>query len=72
MPLVAERYFLVCLKDVLETPPVQALRGVLAGAAWQTALQALPGYAPAQSGEVLRLREQLPWWTLPPKRGHKP
>ncbi len=68
VPLVGERYYLVCLKAVLETPPLQALRTVLAASTWQQALGALPGYAPFRSGDVLSLRQQLPWWTLPPKR----
>lgn len=68
VPLLHERYYLVCLKDALEQPPVAALRRVLAGAAWQRELAALPGYAPWRSGEVLSLKAQLPWWNLPPKR----
>lgn len=71
VPLVGERYYLVCLKDMLEAPPLQALRGVLAGAGWLRALAALPGYAPLRSGEVLSLRQQLPWWTLAPKRARR-
>lgn len=68
VPLLHERYHLVCLKDVLDLPPTLALRELLQGAAWQQALAALPGYAPWRSGEVLSLREELPWWDLPPKR----
>jgi putative molybdopterin biosynthesis protein len=68
VPLLQERYYLVCLKDALEQAPVAALRRVLAADAWQGALAALPGYAPWRSGEVLSLKAQLPWWTLPPKK----
>jgi putative molybdopterin biosynthesis protein len=68
VPLVSERYFLVCLKAVLDTPAVQALRRVLGSPAWHEALAALPGYAPDDGGQVLSLRQQLPWWTLPAKR----
>ncbi|MBL8327972.1 MAG: helix-turn-helix transcriptional regulator [Rubrivivax sp.] len=68
VPLVEEDYFLVCLKDVLEEPPVQRLRQALAGPAWAQALGALPGYHPApQPGEVLSLTRALPWWTLTPR-----
>lgn len=63
VPLVEEDYFLVCLKDSLETPPVQLLREALQGPAWVQALAALPGYAAAaQPGRVLSLTQALPWW----------
>lgn len=66
--LLHERYYLVCLKDVLEQAATVSLRALLRSAAWQDLLGRLPGYAPWRSGEVLSLREQLPWWTLPPKK----
>jgi putative molybdopterin biosynthesis protein len=72
VPLLWERYFLVCLKDVLEEPATRALREWLQGGPWQRTLAALPGYEPSRSGEVLSLREQLPWWDLPPKRKRTP
>jgi putative molybdopterin biosynthesis protein len=68
VPLVHERYFLVCLKDVLEQPALAKLREVLASRAWQAQLATLPGYEPWRSGEVLSLKQQLPWWQLPPKK----
>lgn len=70
IPLIAEDYFLVCLKDALEHPAVLKLRAALEAQAWPQALASLPGYAPASSGEVLSLTRALPWWHLrPPKRG---
>lgn len=68
VPLLREHYYLVCLKEALDLPPVQALREVLRQPAWQDLLAKLPGHAPWRSGEVLSLTEQLPWWDLPPKR----
>ncbi|MBA3595103.1 MAG: helix-turn-helix transcriptional regulator [Polaromonas sp.] len=64
VPLVQERYHLVCLKSALPQAPVQALLTELQSAAWQTTLAALPGYGceHAQSGQVLSLRAMLPWW----------
>ena len=62
MPLVDEDYFLVCLKDALDHPAVLKLRAALADEAWTQAVQALPGYAPARSGQVLSLTQALPWW----------
>ena len=65
VPLVQERYHLVCLKSELPTPQVQALLKELQGDEWQTTLDQLPGYSGehAQSGKVLSLRSVLPWWS---------
>ncbi len=62
IPLIAEDYYLVCLKDALEHPAVLKLRAALEGDAWVQALTGLPGYEPARSGEVLSLTQALPWW----------
>ena len=62
LPLIAEDYYLVCLKDTLDHPAVLKLRQTLESPAWPTALAALPGYTPARSGEVLSLTQALPWW----------
>ena len=64
VPLVQERYHLVCLKSALDSPPVAALLTALKSCAWQTTLEQLPGYSGegAQSGQVLALRQVLPWW----------
>jgi len=65
VPLVQERYHLVCLKSALSQPPVQALLQELQSQHWQTTLAGLPGYSgqQAQSGKVLSLRTTLPWWS---------
>ncbi len=68
VPLVQEDYYLVCLKSVLEQPPVQSLRTLLAQPAWLARLNALPGYQAERSGEVLSLSQQLPWWRFPRER----
>ena len=60
--LIAEDYYLVCLKDALEHPAVLKLRATLEAAAWVQALAGLPGYEAARSGEVLSLTQALPWW----------
>ena len=62
IPLIAEDYYLVCLKDALEHPAVAKLRQALESPAWPAALAALPGYTPARSGAVLSLTQALPWW----------
>jgi putative molybdopterin biosynthesis protein len=58
----------VCLKSALDQPAVRALRDLLATPAWHQQLGGVPGCAPQHSGEVLSLREVLPWWELPPRK----
>ncbi|WP_157269770.1 substrate-binding domain-containing protein [Azohydromonas aeria] len=69
IPLVEEDYFLVCLKDALDSAPVRALRTVLESPAWPQALQALPGYAAPDAGRVLSLTKALPWWHFRTPKG---
>lgn len=70
IPLVEEDYFLVCLKDALETPPVRALRAVLESAEWPAALQQLAGYGAPGAGQVLSLTKALPWWHFKTPKPH--
>lgn len=67
VPLVNERYHLVCLKSALAQPGVQNLLQLLQTPDWQKELTAVAGYTPAQCGEVLSMRKVLPWWTFAPK-----
>ena len=60
--LARERYFLATLRAHLDDPLITTLREVLASAEWQAALRELPGYLPFRSGEVLSLKDVLPWW----------
>ena len=60
--LAEERYFLATLQEQLDDPLIVALREVLASPEWQAALRALPGYLPFRSGDVLSLKDMLPWW----------
>ncbi|MFC5499062.1 substrate-binding domain-containing protein [Caenimonas terrae] len=69
VPLVQEAYYLVCLRSALEQPPMLALREVLRSQAWQARIAQLAGYEPYRSGEVLSLKQQLPWWRF--ARGKK-
>lgn len=68
VPLVQEMYYLVCLRSALEEPPMLALRELLGTQEWQARLGQLPGYEAFRSGEVLSLRQQLPWWRYPRAR----
>lgn len=68
VPLHQERYYLVCLKSIIDSPAVQALRQLLLTPAWQQSLTQLPGYQAIQTGQVQSLRSELPWWRLRPKK----
>jgi putative molybdopterin biosynthesis protein len=62
IPLVQERYALVCHAEALDDPAVQLLAKQLKSAAWLRELSQIPGYAPLQSGKVLKMTQALPWW----------
>jgi putative molybdopterin biosynthesis protein len=69
VPLLQEHYYLVCRKQVLSQPAVQALQLILQSAEWSNLLGTVPGYLSYQSGKVLSLRQALQWWQLKPKAG---
>lgn len=62
VPLVQERYHLACLKATLDQPALRALRLLLESQDWCSRMSGLPGYAPLHCGEVLAMRNVLPWW----------
>jgi molybdate transport repressor ModE-like protein len=64
VPLVEEHYFLACLKPMLDSPPIAALRSLLAQPAWAAALETFPGYGAQRPGEILSLTRAVPWWTF--------
>ncbi len=70
VPLACERYHLVCLKSALAQPGIQALLQLLQTPAWQEKVAALPGHVAMQSGEVLSMRQVLPWWNYRQNKTH--
>jgi putative molybdopterin biosynthesis protein len=62
VPLADERYHLVCLKSALAQPGIQTLRQLLQTPDWQNTVNHIAGYSAIQSGEVLSMRQVLPWW----------
>jgi len=68
--LVREDYFLVCLRDALDEPPVTKLREALGDPVWQKSVNALPGYMVVRGGEVLSLTRALPWWRFRTPKVH--
>ena len=67
VPLVEEQYHLVCLKSALVQPAVAQLLQLLHSAQWVETVNSMPGYAARQSGEVLSLKSELPWWSFKPR-----
>ena len=68
VPLINERYHLVCLKSALDQPGVQNLLALLKTSQWQAILASITGYVPLQCGEVLSMRKVLPWWNFAEKQ----
>lgn len=61
VPVVTERYFLLCDERTLELPVVRAMLAIIQGAAFKDAVNKLPGYqADDATGVVTGLRETLP------------
>lgn len=62
VPMAHERFYLAVLKDALDQPASRRLREILQAPAWQAQLRTLAGYEPCDSGSVLSLHRELPWW----------
>jgi putative molybdopterin biosynthesis protein len=61
VPLLKERYFFACRAESLQQPTVQELLDVLRGEAFRSLVANLAGYDVSHAGEVLTVREALPW-----------
>lgn len=64
IPLLREQYYLACLKDTLEEPAIVRLRELLKTNSWQGVINELPGYDTANAGEVISLRQAMPWYSF--------
>ena len=62
VPLADERYHLVCLKSALAQPGIEALLQLLQTPQWLSQIAKIPGYSAQQCGQVLSMRQVLPWW----------
>ncbi len=69
VPLVDERYHLVCLKSALTQPGIIALLRLLQTSDWQEELAHIAGHTAMQSGQVLSMRRVLPWWDFAQHKG---
>ena len=64
IPLTREQYYFVCLKETLDAPAVIRLRELLRLCQWQDTIASLPGYDTAATGEVVPLRQAMPWYSF--------
>lgn len=62
--LAREQYYFVCLKETLDAPAVIRLRELLRHSQWQDTIRNLPGYDTAATGEVVPLRQAMPWYSF--------
>jgi molybdate transport repressor ModE-like protein len=61
VPLVQERYQLVCHKDSLRLAPVRELISLLQRPEFRELMSTVPGYFPDEPGEVVAARDIFPW-----------
>jgi len=60
IPIVNERYFLICSKDTLASPIVSRIREVLSGAHFRAAAASLPGIDTTQAGTTVSIDAAFP------------
>ena len=60
IPLVTERYFLVCTARALDTPAVRGVLDILLNTEFRAAVNALAGYDASDCGRVQSLEEAFP------------
>ncbi len=68
VPLATERYFLLCNKDDLLSPHLQAVLRVLNDPAFQKSVNDLPGYCADHCGQVQTLKEAFPSSLVTPRK----
>lgn len=64
IPLLREQYYLACLKQTLDEPAIVRLRELLKHSQWQGIISDLPGYDTACAGDVVALRQAMPWYSF--------
>jgi putative molybdopterin biosynthesis protein len=60
LPLLTERYYFACRREVLESPPVQSFLAALRGAEMREILGRLGGYGSGVTGQVFAIGDALP------------
>lgn len=64
IPLLREQYYLACLKETLLDPAIVRLLDVLKSGYWHAAISDLPGYDVANAGEIVSLKNVMPWYSF--------
>lgn len=62
VPVLREQYFLVCTREMLDSPPMLQLRQVLTSTEYAELVAKTPGYDPEGAGQIISLRHTLPWY----------
>ena len=60
IPVISERYFLVCTEEALRTQPVRRIHDALQSKQFRAEAARLPGIDVTQAGAILRLDEAFP------------
>lgn len=63
LPMIKERYMLACRKETLHQAAIQELIALLQGPEFQQLIDPVPGYDLDHPGEIIEVREVLPWLT---------
>lgn len=66
IPIVSERYFLICYTDALTSPVVRQVVEILQSKQFKAAVNNLPGYDASATGIVMSINEAFP--DLPPAK----
>ena len=61
VPLVTERYYLACRRDLLEAPALRKLLDVLRSPGFADTVRALPGYTTDEAGKILPAFDVFPF-----------
>ncbi len=60
VPIVNERYFLICNTEAFDEPPVKELLGILRSPEFRAHVNQLPGYDAVECGRLMALEEAFP------------
>ncbi|MBA2350694.1 MAG: substrate-binding domain-containing protein [Burkholderiales bacterium] len=67
IPLVNERYFLAVRKESTHSPAFKSLLAALKSGEFAAAVAGLPGYEAAKCGELVSIKDALPWYASTPQ-----
>jgi molybdate-binding protein len=67
VPVISERYFLICNTDTMEAPRIKELVAILRSNTFRAEVNELPGYDAVESGKLMRLEEAFPELAAAPR-----